>query len=176
VPRAVEARPDRVEPAGHVVVIELLAPEHATERLTRDQALVGGESCSDDAPVERVCFSPAHIEGCGDTIDGVGLAATKTEPDGRGRPGIDAEHVVERGFRPRLRGIDRVRSADNVVIDPVLGESCPRWRSPEARRVRLVVADKRRVVAVARSGTCDRRLCGRRQCARSRRAGRARCR
>jgi hypothetical protein len=55
---------------------------------------------------------------------------------------------VERGLGPHLRGVDRVRATDDVVVDAVLGKTAPGRRPPEARRVRLVVTDERRVVAV----------------------------
>ena len=46
-----------LEPPIHVVVVELLAPHHARERLAHDVLLVGVERRRDDRRVELVGFA-----------------------------------------------------------------------------------------------------------------------
>ena len=45
-----------VEPAGHVVAVVLLAPEHPGERLAHDQLFLVGASVSSEVLVELVCL------------------------------------------------------------------------------------------------------------------------
>ena len=114
-----------VEPPRHVVVIELLAPQHAAERLTDNQPFVGGEPVRHEARVEDVGFAATELERRRCAGSCVGFAAAEPELDHGALSGVDREDIVEGGLGANLRRIHGVRRADHVVIDAVLGKAAP---------------------------------------------------
>ena len=137
-----------VEPAGHVVVVELLAPQHAGECLTHHHRFVGGGAGRGELGVELVGLgAPGRRDlfEIGSQRD-LGVRArpggTQPQPQLHARARLDL-HLVPRGAlgAPQV-GVHRRRARDDVIVDPVLGERGGRGDPVEALSVGFVVAEQ----------------------------------
>ena len=146
-----------VEPAGHVVVVELLAPQHAGECLTHHHRFVGGgarrgelgvELVGLGAPGRRDLFEIGSQRGLGVRTRPGG---TQPQPQLHARPRLDL-HLVPRGAlgAPQV-GVHRRRARDDVIVDPVLGERGGRGDPVEALNVGFVVAEQQGRCGAVRS-------------------------
>ena len=138
-----------VEPARDVVRVELLAPEHAGERLAHDPLLLVRSSVATQLGIELVCLGPAPAQRRGERLAQrvvardmrAGLA--QPQPQLGAATGRHRDPVPRRCLRADLRRVDRRGAVDHVVVDPVLG---PRGRgrgAVDAGRVRLVLAEEK---------------------------------
>ena len=124
------------QPAVDVVVVELLAPEHAGQRLADDPPPVVRQGRGDDVVIERVRLVPAGGEGLGERIAERGLQVGEPEVravrDQRRTPREakaqlavtlrrNVHDEVRRGLRPGPAWVDRLLPAvHDGVVDPVL--------------------------------------------------------
>ena len=140
------------QPAVDVVLVVLLAPQQAGERLAHHQRAVFGEGRWDDGGVEGVRLLAARFE---DRVE-VDVRVACAQPDadlGRG-PGGDLQDVVGRALGPGV-GVER-RASDDVLADrrlrPVLvvAEQERRGGLEAPLAQRLVTREHR--VAVEREG------------------------
>ena len=147
-----------VQPARHVVVVELLAPQHPGEGLAHHDSLVGGGTRGRQLGVELVGLGPApgdHLvevrsQRRGRLDHGAGGAQPQPQLDGRARRHGDL--VPERAFRPAPVRIDRGRPAHDMVVDAVLGVRGGGPDTEEALVVGLVLAEQWRRRCAVRAG------------------------
>src|SRR5262245_5203348 len=103
----------------HIIVVELLAPQHAGQGLAHDIGLVRRERGRNDAGVKVVSVLAASLERCLErTLERPSRLAVAlrwgawrdiTEPqthDLRG-PGVNGQAVMRRDLGPLLRGVHR---------------------------------------------------------------------
>ena len=88
-------------------------------------------------------------------VDVRGAGRPQPEADLGGRAGRHVELVPQRHLRARLFGIDRRRTADDVVVDAVLRVRRAGLRTEHAAVVRLVVAEQRVGTAAVGTGKGD---------------------
>jgi len=135
-----------VEPAGDVVVIELLAPDHAGERLAHDRGLVVGRACRAERGVVRVGLARAVGERAIESRVEVGRGALilprEPQPQLGGGARRDGEAVPARHLRAAALGVHGPRAADDVIVDAVLRVRRLRRGPEEAHGVRLVLAEE----------------------------------
>ena len=160
-----------LQPPVHIVVVELLAPQHAGQGLAHDIGLVRGEPRRNNGSVERVGFLAARLqrrferrpEWTGPFAVGLGQGSWRhiTEPQAHdlGCTGVDGQAVMRCRLGPLLRGVHCLCLAvDNVVVDAVLDVGAVVGDSEETLRVGVVFREQQRHVpctvepAVAQSG------------------------
>ena len=118
-----------VEPAGDVVVVELLAPEHPGERLPHHQGLVGRRRCRGQLGVELVGLGPpgdhrssskslpsASAATRGRSPEGAGAGAARRSRPARRSAWYQKAHLV-----PRRSGLTVARPATTWSLMPSLG-------------------------------------------------------
>ncbi len=130
------------QPAVHVVLVVLLAPQQAGERLAHDERLVGREHRRDDGRVELVGLRAARGEHRVE-VDLAARLARQPHADLRAGAGRDLEHVVGRALRAgagRVHGVGR--AVDHVVVDRVLGVHGGVGRTEQPLVVGLVLAEQ----------------------------------
>ena len=145
------------QPARHVVRVELLAPEHARERLAHDQRLVGGHPVPGQPRVERIGLDlpGAHhlAERRTERVTGDVIAGrSEAEPDLGARPGLQRDLVPRRRLRSRAVG-HGCGTVDDVVVDPVLRVGRGRRLAVQAFQVGLVLAEQQRRLVAVRIGS-----------------------
>ena len=131
-----------VEPARHVVVVELLRPQHAAERLAQHGGFVRRRRRRRQRGVELVGLVLAGREhfGC---VGGLrAFVGVEAEPELVGRACGDLEPVPHRRLGADLCRVRRRCSGHDVVIDRILGKRRP-VDVPQPAGVRLVVAEQR---------------------------------
>ena len=135
-----------VEPAGDVVVIELLAPDHAGERLAHDRGLVVGRARRAERGVVLVGLARAvgerAIEARAEVERGALILPREPQPQLDGGARRDGEAIPARHLRAPALGVHRRRAADDVIVDAVLRVRRLRRRPEQARGVRLVLAEE----------------------------------
>ena len=137
-----------LQPVAHDVVVELLRPEHARERLAHHVAGVGGERLRDDASVEFVCFRlPGRQDGIG-RVHRLRRATREPQPHDRAAASWHGQPVAGRALGTDAVGIDGVRPLDHVVVDAVLRIPWAAY-AEETRGVRFVVAEEQLGSALA---------------------------
>ena len=145
------------QPAVDVVLVVLLAPQQARERLAHHERAVGGERVGDDRGVERVGLLAAGGEDGVEVDRRRRVAVSRSADLGRGA-GVDLQHVVGGALGPGA-GVER-RAVDDVLADrrlrPVLVVAEQERRGGlEAPLAQRLVAREHRV-AVARPATASR--------------------
>ena len=139
-----------VQPAGHVVRVVLLGPDHPGEGLPHDRRLLGRGVGRGQGGVELVGLDlPLPDDG----RKGLARPAGSQDVWRVGGPQAHLEHgrlagpdlgrVPPRRLRPLLGRVDRGRSGHHVVVDAVLREGRRGLRAEHAPVVRLVVAEHR---------------------------------
>ena len=141
-----------LHPPGHVVTVELLAPEQAGIRPPCDVPVALAQRGVDDVAVELVGLGPAAVhdgvEVLAEPVDArVGRREPQVDRDGlAGRDGVEA--VPERALGAVALGVDRLGAAvDDALVDGVLGIHRlvgERLLAEEVLGVGLVVAEERR--------------------------------
>ena len=133
-----------VEPALHVVVVELLAPDHPGERLPGDQARVVVDGGRDHLAVELVGLHATLREHLVEARAerGVGRGRPEADPDHLGLPRRDRQAVPPGDLRADAVRVHRRRACDHMVVDPVLGVRRGVRRAVEPRQVGVVVAEQ----------------------------------
>ena len=142
-----------VQPAGDVVVEQLLAPQHARGRLPQHQRLIRARAGRRQLRIELVGLGPAlrhHlVEVLADRGRRLGRRAAtpgcgrpQPEPQLGGLPGRHGDLVPERAFGPGADGVDRGRAVDHVVVDAVLGIGRDRFGAVQPGQVGLVLAEQ----------------------------------
>ena len=141
-----------VQPAGDVVVEQLLAPQQPGERLAHHQRLVGARAGRGELGVElvRLGLPLRHY------LAELGTERVVRLPAGRfggRRPqpqphlgrlaGLDRQLVPERALGAGALGIDGGRPADHVVVDAVLRIRRERRGAEQPLVVGLVLAEQR---------------------------------
>ena len=118
-----------VEPAGNVVVVELLAPQHAGERLPHDRGFIGRCRGRGEFGVELVGLVPSLRLHPGEVRAERGRRVrasafrSQAQPHLRGLAGTHRQPVPGCTLgAPPLR-IDGVGTWDDVVVDAVLRPS-----------------------------------------------------
>ena len=110
------------QPPVHVVLVVLLAPQQAGQRLAHHSRMVGVEGRRDDRRVERVGLLAARgerpLEAAPEGTGRGARAGGQPDADRRARPGRELEDVVGRGLRAS-GGVER-RARHHVVVDRVL--------------------------------------------------------
>src|SRR5207244_496266 len=89
-----------IEPAGHVVLIELLGPEHPAERLAHHTSLVGAAVGWREQGVERVGLARSGRQHRADARAQAGREGAQPEPDLGGLAGGDSQVVTKGGLGP----------------------------------------------------------------------------
>ncbi len=116
----------RRQPGVDVVVVELLAPEHARQGLANDRATIGGERGRDDLGVKLVRLALARLEHPRESLPQGAVVvfdarAGEAQPKRLTTLRRDLEGVVRRRLGPHLSRVDRLLGTiDDVVVDPVL--------------------------------------------------------
>ena len=138
-----------VEPARHVVVVKLLAPQHAGERLTHHRSFVVGRIGGREFLIELVgllASSGYHRREvgaqCARAVVLLRAGRTQSQSYLGGLTLSNRNAVPHRTFAPLPCGIHGVGAGDDMVVDAVFG---PAGRGPDAvqpRPIRLVVAEK----------------------------------
>ena len=135
-----------VEPAGDVVVIELLAPDHAGERLAHDRGLVVGRASRAERGVVLVGLARAvgerAIEARAEVGRGALILPREPQPQLDGGTRRDGQAIPARHLRAPALGVHRRRAADDVIVDAVLRVRRLRRRPEQARGVRFVLAEE----------------------------------
>ena len=149
-----------VQPAGNVVVVELLVPQHAGERLSHDRRFIGRCRGRRQLGVELVGLVPSLCRyscevrtECGRRFR-ASAVRSQAQPHLCGLTGTHRQPVPGCALgAPSLR-IDGVGACDNVVVDSVLRSSGGRRNPIEPFKIRIVVAEQQlRVSALwVRSG------------------------
>ena len=138
-----------VQPSRDVVVVELLAPQHAGEGLPHHQRLVGRGGRRRQLGIERVGLAAApgnhRVERRSQSGGGSAAGARRAQPqpqlDRRARR--DGQAMPERDLRPAPVRIHRGRAGHDVVVDAVLGEPGSRGPAVQTLDIRLVLAEER---------------------------------
>ena len=145
-----------VEPAGHVVVVELLAPEHAGERLAHHRGFVGRCRGRGEFGVELVGLGAPlrHYPG---EVRASAVAGSGPPPAGRRRsrssavwPGPTVSRYQAAHLVPRRSGLTVSAPGDDVVVDAVLRPSRGRRNSVEPFKIRVVVTEQQLRVGALR--------------------------
>jgi hypothetical protein len=139
------------QPELQVEVIVLLAPEHPRQRLAVHPALVFAESAGRDPVVEFVRVSDAALEDLLEALEGI-LRRRGCEPqaDRLAAAAGHVEHIVGRGFGPRLGGIHRFGlSLDDVSVERILDVGRSARLAPETLRVALILGEQQLRTALA---------------------------
>ena len=89
-----------IEPAGHVVLIELLGPEHPAEGLAHHARLVGAAVGWREQGVEGVGLALSRRQHRAEARAQVGRAVAQPEPDLGGLAGADSQVVQKGGLGP----------------------------------------------------------------------------
>ncbi len=132
-----------VEPAGDVVRVELLAPQHPGERLTEHERLVGRRIGGRELLVELVGLREPCRDDVVEARPGISGRRRRPEshPDRGGRAGCHRHSMPERRLRPRLPADGR-GTGDDVIVDPVLRELDGGGRPEQPPLVCLVLAEE----------------------------------
>ena len=146
-----------VQPAGHVVVVQLLAPQHPGERLPHHHRLVGAGPGRGQLAVELVGLGPAGLQGLFESgpqrVRACGRGrGPQPQPELRGLAGRHGQLVPERALGPRLIRVDGRRPADHVVVDAVLGVRGGARRAVQPLGVGLVLAEQQGRTGAVRAG------------------------
>ena len=148
-----------VEPAGDVVGVELLAPEHPGQRLPEHERLVLGRSRRGSGRRRTRRPRAGAPRRLVEVAPGVAAPAGRAEAQahGRGLPGLDLEPVPECDLRPGV-GAHRLGARDDVVVDAVLrrrasSRRCRRAARRSSRSRRRARQARPRRAARARRGT-----------------------
>ena len=161
-PRRLEGvGPALLQPPVHVVVVELLGPEHARQRLPHHVRRVGVEGGRGDGRIEFVGLLPASPQHLLVVAPEGSVGAVRPQDVGRTDLGeaqandamsarLDGEAIVGRGFRARPPGIHGLRPAqDHAVVDAVLDVRGPVGDAEDALRVGLVLREQEGHISVA---------------------------
>ena len=147
-----------VQPARHVVVVELLAPQHPGEGLPHHQRLVGRGGRGRQFGVELVGLGPAAGD---DRVErrsqsggrfAPGARGTQPQPQLDGRARRNGHPVPEGALRPAPIGIHRGQAGPDVVVDAVLRVRRTGVGAVQALDVRLVLAEQRLGADAVRAG------------------------
>ena len=143
------------EPAVHVVIEELLGPQHPGQGLAHDVGRVGIQRARDDAGVEFIRLLPARLHHFVKMLAEraaafpVGLVQGARRHGGQSQPndlalsGRDGQAIVRRGLRPGLLRIHGVGlSVDDEVVDAVLDERRPVLAAEQPLRVGFVFREQ----------------------------------
>ena len=128
------------QPAVDVVLVVLLAPEQAGQRLAHHERGVLVERGRDHLGVEGVRLLASRASARRRGRRPAAPRACAFADDRRSRtealpPGGDLEHVVRRHLRAGALGVDGVgRAVDHEVVDAVLRRTAPGWRCRTAAR------------------------------------------
>ena len=145
-----------VEPPGHVVVVELLAPQHPGERLTHHSTFVGRRRGRGELGVELVRLGAPLGHHPGEVGSERGRRVTSSarrpqaQPQLGGLAGAHRDPVPHRTLAaPSLR-VDGVGPADDVVVDAVLRPPRGRRSTVEPPEVGVVVAEQQLPIPAVR--------------------------
>ena len=136
------------QPFRDLVVVELLGPQHARERLSLDTALVFGHSMRAElAFIKGVGFGLAqreHLLGIGERFRE--LAMREAQQGALCGVRRDRQRVMRSGFRAQVGRVDLVVPAvDHRVVDPVFYVRAAVPRPPQSCSVRLVLSEQQLV-------------------------------
>ena len=129
-----------LQPLVHVVVVELLAPQHARQGLAHDVGRVGVERARNDGRVELVGLVAAGLQHLVEMAAeravpvplpsprSAGRDVVKPQPNHLAFAGVDGQAIMGRGLRPVLLRVHGLRLAvDDVVVDAVLDVRACGW-------------------------------------------------
>ena len=139
-----------VQPAGHVVVEQLLAPQQPAERLPHHHPLISGRVLRRQLGVELVGLGLPlrhHLVEPGAERGGrfpaLGcLGWPQPQPQFGGLARLNGHLVPEGALGAGALRIDGRRSADHVVVDPVFRIRRDRLRTVQAPQIGLVLAEQ----------------------------------
>ena len=150
-----------LQPLVDIVVVELLGPQHARQRLPHDVRRVRVEGGRHDGRIELVGLSLArtqHLlvvaaEGPMGAIDSHEVGRTdvgEAQAEDLMSAGVDGEAIVGRGLRARLPGVHGLLLAQyHAVVDPILDVRGPVGDPEDALGVGLVLGEQERDIPVA---------------------------
>ncbi len=142
-----------VQPAGDVVVEQLLTPQHPGGRLPQHQRLIRARAGRCQLGIELIGLGLAlghHLievlTQCGRRLGRgaptPGCGRSQPEPQLGGLPGRHGDLVPERALGPGADGVDRGRAVDHVVVDAVLGIGRDRFGAVQPGQVGLVLTEQ----------------------------------
>ena len=152
-----------VQPVVTVEEKELLAPQHARDRLAHHVGRVFAHRRRRDRLVELIGLTTPVLEEFVEMLaKGCALLVQETagEPQANdlGLPGADRDLVVRRDLGALLAGIHRVLSAvHHTVIDPVFDVGALVRGAEQPRMVGFVLGEEQRHLAFARKDECPQR-------------------
>ena len=152
-----------VQPAFHVEVEQLLAPQQPAERLPHHHRLIRGRGLRRQLAVELVGLRPPlrhqlvepGAERGGRCSAPRCLGLPKPQPQFDRLPRLDGELVPERALSPGPLGVDGSRPVDHVVVDPVLRIRRDRLHTVQASQIGLVLAEQSHRRRAVRAGVGD---------------------
>ena len=148
------------EPFVHVVVVELLAPQHSRQGLTHDIGRIAVERGGRDGRVELVSLLLARAkqlvivaaERTMWAVDSQGVLGPdlrQTQVDDLKPAPSDGELIVRRGFGPRPLGIHSVLlTQHDVVVDAILDVRSPVRDAENSLGVGFVLGEKERDIPI----------------------------
>src|SRR5213080_3895359 len=137
-----------LEPAPHVEVVELLAPQHAGERLALDAPHVLIRNAFLQSAVEGISIAHALREDIVKAAEGsrARLAHAQSHADGGRRAGSNRAHIKRARLGAFACRIDRVAAAVNhIVVERVLEVSLGAAHAEQSREVALVIAEQQAI-------------------------------
>ena len=115
-----------VEPAPDIVVEELLAPEHARQRLAHDTRSIGREARRRDRGIKGVGLPPTRLDDRVEVAEGPPrerdeVVARQPQPDPDTLTRVHGDAVMRGDLGAGLGGIDRIGPAvHEIVVDRIL--------------------------------------------------------
>ena len=146
-------RPARVtvEPASHVIMEELLRPQHPGKSLTHDISFIRRGIDRGQRGVELICLPLAVGQHCCGARRAGSAIGTEAQLHSRLGASAHVQPVAQRRFGADSVGVHRVGAVNHMVSDTVL-RVARTFPSPQATGVRFVVTHQRLVRAGAGQG------------------------
>ena len=133
-----------LKPSIQIEVVELLAPEHARQRLAVHAPLVLVQRRRRNPGVEFVRVGDSALDDVLEIAEGlVRPGGRQTETDGPASAGGHVEGVVRGRLGPDPGRVDRVAAArDDELVEGVLDVGSRTGLVPETGRVRLILGEE----------------------------------
>ena len=141
-----------LQPLIQIEVVELLAPEHARQRLAVHPPLIFTQRSRRDPFVEFVGVGDPAFEDLVEIAEGIAyLGGRQTQADGLAAAAGDVEDIVGRSLGPGLGWVDRLAAArDDVLVERILDVGRRVGLVPQTLRVALILGEEqlRRAIAM----------------------------
>ena len=139
---------------SHVIqieVVELLAPEHARQRLAVHPPFIFTQRSRRDPFIELIGIGAPAFEDLVETAEGISyLGGRQTQADGLAAAAGNVERIVGRGLGPGLGWIYCLAlSRDDVFVERILDVGRPVGLIPQTLRITFIFSEEQLRGAIA---------------------------